>query len=280
MRAMTLAEAAVARAPWRRPSWTATTTLSPSAPSGVRPSLVQSDHFVNGGRRLLDTWVELERVLNPYVADTAITNNYSNSHAARFYRNILNSVPDLLDVMVDAPEGLRKTIARALRLLSEESRRREKWRAARVVHDMVEGIDRSSVLYALVTLRNHDAEKVRGMIALLVDAHPSSKRRHPQAPRRLPDRLREAPRQVPQGRLRRFSGAPPGGGSTPSSRTETTTRSSPQTVPVDVALVDVRNETSDDETDGFGRRAAPPRAPSTLAGGHPRRRRPPRRPHE
>ena len=67
-------------------------------------SFCMSPYFRDGGAAVLDEWVALEAIMKPYVADTSITNNYSNSHEARFYRNILDAVPVLLEVMVDAGE--------------------------------------------------------------------------------------------------------------------------------------------------------------------------------
>ncbi|KAK7249493.1 hypothetical protein SO694_00049275 [Aureococcus anophagefferens] len=124
-------------------------------------SFCMSPYFRDGGAAVLDEWVALEAIMKPYVADTSITNNYSNSHEARFYRNILDAVPVLLEVMVDAGEDARRTIAAAIHLLSEETRRRDQWGASPVIADNIEGIDRPSRRAYSAYLKHRSASNIQ-----------------------------------------------------------------------------------------------------------------------
>lgn len=143
-------------------------------------SFVRSSEFLCpvGGGALLKKWVALDAMMAPFVADTSKSNNYSNSHEAAFYRNIIDAVPVLLDVLVEGNSGDRKTIGHALHLLSEETRKRDQWGCGNVVLDTVERIDRSSVLYFFVKASEDDANALSEMIKTFLRVHPPSARKH------------------------------------------------------------------------------------------------------
>ncbi|KAH8064427.1 hypothetical protein JL722_1297 [Aureococcus anophagefferens] len=123
-------------------------------------SFCMSPYFRDGGAAVLDEWVALEAIMKPYVADTSITNNYSNSHEARFYRNILDAVPVLLEVMVDAGEDARRTIAAAIHLLSRR-RAAATSGASPVIADNIEGIDRPSRRAYSAYLKHRSASNIQ-----------------------------------------------------------------------------------------------------------------------
>ena len=109
--------------------------------------------------------------LEPYVADDAPTNNFSNSHTAIFYRDLERAAPHLVDVLVTCEPRERHALSRALRLLEREFTTTRRLGVEPFAVATVEPIDRSSVLYYLLVASDESVDVLRHLFLRLVKSN-------------------------------------------------------------------------------------------------------------
>ncbi|KAJ8602800.1 hypothetical protein CTAYLR_002616 [Chrysophaeum taylorii] len=133
---------------------------------------VQGQTFRADPHRAISEFQALDAVLAPFVADDSLTNNFSNSYEADFYRHLDQHIPALLDLLVSCSDDVRLELRDAVTAVAR-SRYFRHLSGFSFAH-CIEKIDRSSVLVFLMHVsRGIQRAKFADFIKTLVDSNPS-----------------------------------------------------------------------------------------------------------
>ena len=122
--------------------------------------------------RALLAFVALERRMGPTVADDSSVGNYSRQHEARFFHELAQAMPGLLDYVIAADRARRLALSAVIcDVLAFDGHRRAAG-ARPIASLLIMPVDVPSVLHYSLTSSNHDMNSLRVVIDGMVDASP------------------------------------------------------------------------------------------------------------
>ncbi|KAJ8601670.1 hypothetical protein CTAYLR_007470 [Chrysophaeum taylorii] len=113
-------------------------------------AFVLSKNFERSAAREVSHVEELDRAIAPYVSDDSLTNNYSNSMEASFFRRLDSTFPAFLDLLVDCSEDVRIVLRKGLAALAEATYCYKTCGRFSITQHLIQRIDRSSVCFFLL----------------------------------------------------------------------------------------------------------------------------------
>ena len=111
-------------------------------------------------------------LLGPTVADDSSVGNYSRQHEARFFHELAQAMPGLLDYVIAADRARRLALSAVIcDVLAFDGHRRAAG-ARPIASLLIMPVDVPSVLHYSLTSSNHDMNSLRVVIDGMVDASP------------------------------------------------------------------------------------------------------------
>jgi hypothetical protein len=122
--------------------------------------------------RALLAFVALERRMGPTVADDSSVGNYSRQHEARFFHELAQAMPGLLDYVINTDRARRLALSAVICDVMAFDGHRRAAGARPVASLLIEPVDVPSVLHYSLTASVHDMNSLRVVIDGMIDASP------------------------------------------------------------------------------------------------------------
>jgi len=116
--------------------------------------------------------VALDRVVGSAVADNSVIGNFSRQHEARFFNKLAKALPGMLDYTLAANRVDRSALSAAIRSLAAFDRTRREVGAGPIAMEIVEPVDRSSLLHYSIFADQRDLNVLRAVVDGMIDADP------------------------------------------------------------------------------------------------------------
>jgi hypothetical protein len=122
--------------------------------------------------RALLAFVNLERRMGPTVADDSSVGNFSRQHEARFYHELAQALPGLLDYVLCADRDRRRALSAVISDVAAFDGHRHDAGARPLARLLIEPIDRPSVLYFSIHATQDELVCLRVVVDGMVSASP------------------------------------------------------------------------------------------------------------
>jgi hypothetical protein len=110
--------------------------------------------------------------MGPTVADDSSVGNYSRQHEARFFHELAQAMPGLLDYVINTDRARRLALSAVICDVMAFDGHRRAARARPVASLLIEPVDVPSVLHYSLTASVHDMNSLRVVIDGMIDASP------------------------------------------------------------------------------------------------------------